>query len=231
MRLTYSLFNDVTGYRQGLKAIWNDFYVNVEKLERYKGSKAYSEDIKKETDDRNARISELKKTYREKFNNTILAMEERVKNAPAKTPTVDQINMLQVLKMKNSLSENDIKEAVKALHDNPMCMSVLREMVEDNGDRVYNATILSRELSEYHADAFDAKVIIDNIRASVKEFLSLEKPDSRREMVTDYLNGERKAIRPFAYDREFASEKDVISFFGNINDPVSFMAEMSDGNN
>ena len=75
----------------------------VKSLERFKGSKGYEEDLKKENERFEAELTALRDEYRPGLLTVIGGMMDAIGKRSVSAPTNDQVNLLNVLKMKKAV--------------------------------------------------------------------------------------------------------------------------------
>ncbi len=204
-------------YRSGLKALWETFNKKLAGLERYKGSIGYTDEVKKAEAERDTEIKALQADSFGRFNSIIKGMRESAKSRALIPPTQEQLSVLQVLKMREKISRDELEQAARTLKGNAAALSVLEEIA------------LKQDI---HGTGFEMESTsaiikhIDSLEDSAKRLCKLNKPDSKQEMIQrrDIHSPEWQTDALYSYrtDREFVSEADTISFMGNVNNLSEF---------
>lgn len=210
-------YKKVLDYRQELKAIWNEYESKMQNLEPYKGSTGYTEEARKAEHDRDAAIKAAQEEASRYFGEVIEGMRQTATNRPIAAPTAEQLNILSVLKMRDSVRKDELRQAYETLKENPLCLSVLDEIARKNE---FHGMAASRESSA------DMMAHIDTLEDAAKRLCKLDKPDSRREQIgraspysPDYTPG---ATYSLMVDRDFESEADCMAYMGNVRDLSAF---------
>lgn len=106
---------------------------SVKSLERFKGSQGYEEDLKKLKEKHEADLKGLRDDYRPSINTVLSGMMEAVGRRSVSAPTEDQINLLNVLKMKKKVTLEELSRTAEAVKDNPIAIAVVTEIARDHG--------------------------------------------------------------------------------------------------
>lgn len=214
---TKHYFDAVCGYRRGLREVWSKYNEAMAKLEKFKGSAGYDEDAKRLEDARKEAVRGLQAEYAHKFDVIIDGMRESAKNRPMTAPTAEELNLLTALKMREQITSDELSAAAITLQNSPVALSILDEIAK------------KQDIHGFHCGTESTASIlakIDSLREAAKRIVTLEKPDSRREMVAkanihnpDYTHD---ALYSFQYDRDFISANDCMAYCGGVNDMDSF---------
>ena len=105
----------------------------VKGLERFKGSKGYEEDLKKENDRFEAELKALRDEYRPGLQTVFGGMMDAIGRRSVSAPTNDQVNLLNVLKMKKKVTLEECQRTAEAVKDNPIAIAVVSEIAKDHG--------------------------------------------------------------------------------------------------
>ena len=214
---TNQYHQNATEYRTKLKSIWESFDKKVASMERYKGSKGYAEELEKAENERDTAIMELQKEYQTKFFQVINGMKESALNRAMIPPSPEQLSVLQVLKMREKLSKDELNQAARTLAGNPAALSVLEEIAQKQNIHFTGFEMESTAGIIRH---------IESLEDSAKRLCALQKPDSKKEMIArkdiHSPNWQSNALYSYQVDREFTSEADTISFMGNVENLTEF---------
>ena len=105
----------------------------VKTLERFQGSTGYEEDMKEENKRFEDELKALRDEYRPTFNTIFSGMFEAIGRRSVSAPTNDQVNLLNVLKMKKKVTLEDCQRTAEAVKDNPIAVSIVTEIAHDHG--------------------------------------------------------------------------------------------------
>lgn len=105
----------------------------VKSLERFKGSKGYEEDLKKENDRFEAELKALRDEYRPGIQTVFGGMMDAIGKRSVSAPTNDQVNLLNILKMKKKVTLEECQRTAEAVKDNPIAVSIVTEIAHDHG--------------------------------------------------------------------------------------------------
>jgi len=154
------------------KEIMDTYETRAAQLEDTKGSKYFTDEMKKATDTRDNALSALKDEYRESFRIVLDGMDKANSSRGTTPPTQEQLAILQVLQMRGVVDEpqraafqKDLDRAANTCADNAMCISVLNDISRKNGFlRGYHST--AKEMS-----VEDAARMIKDLHAALPDFM------------------------------------------------------------
>jgi len=154
------------------KEIMDTYETRAAQLEDARGSKYFTDEMKKATDARDAALSELKSEYKESFRIALDGMSKANSGRGTTPPTQEQLAILQVLQMRGVVDEpqraafqKDLDRAANTCADNAMCISVLNDIARKNGFlRGYHST--AKEMSVDDADR-----MIKDLQAALPDFM------------------------------------------------------------
>lgn len=140
----------------------------VKSLERFKGSKGYEEDLKKENDRFEAEMTALRDEYRPGLLTVIGGMMDAIGKRSVSAPTNDQVNLLNVLKMKKKVTLEECQRTAEAVKDNPIAVSVVTEIAHDHGI-MHSFDHLCPEMSSQKASD-----IVTGLKNGMEDFLQYD---------------------------------------------------------
>ena len=140
----------------------------VKGLERFKGSKGYDEDLKKENDRFEAELKALRDEYRPGLQTVFGGMMDAIGKRSVSAPTNDQVNLLNVLKMKKKVTLEECQRTAEAVKDNPIAVSVVTEIAHDHGI-MHSFDHLCPEMSSQRASE-----IVTGMKNSLEDFLQYD---------------------------------------------------------
>ena len=147
-------------------------------LEDAKGSKYFTDEMKKATDARDSALDALKSEYSESFRIALDGMSKANDSRGTTPPTQEQLAILQVLKLRSKPDPNnqtackafqhELDLAANSCADNAMCISVLNDIARENGFlRSYHST--AKEMSVENADR-----MIKNLHDALPDFMEYD---------------------------------------------------------
>lgn len=140
----------------------------VKSLERFKGSKGYEEDLKKENERFEAELTALRDEYRPGLLTVIGGMMDAIGKRSVSAPTNDQVNLLNVLKMKKRVTLEECQRTAEAVKDNPIAVSVVTEIAHDHGI-MQSFDYLCPEMSSQKASD-----IVTGLKNGMEDFLQYD---------------------------------------------------------
>ena len=163
------------------KEIMDTYETRAAQLEDARGSKYFTDEMKKATDTRDNALSELKSEYRESFRIALDGMSKANGSRGTTPPTQEQLAILQVLQMRGVVDEpqraafqKDLDRAANTCADNAMCISVLNDIARKNGFmRGYHST--AKEMSVEDADR-----MIKDLQAALPDFMEYDTKKAAR---------------------------------------------------
>lgn len=133
MKLTERYFINVKAYKDAAAQIEAEYNAEMERAKRFEGSAGGRELMDKARATRDAALKAERETTGKAIREITAAMRENVKARKISAPTPEQVNILTVLKMRDHLTADEIKQAGNSLAKNPLCLSVLDEIAHSHG--------------------------------------------------------------------------------------------------
>lgn len=163
-------------YQGKRAAIVDEYEARLKSLETAKGSKYYTDEVKKAEDKKDEALTALKDEYGEYFRISLDAMSKANAARKMTPPTEEELRTLQLLKMKDKPTEAELAAAANTLKGNTTCLSVLTEIAHNAGYmRGYNNYSETKELS-----VSDVEDTIKGLHASVRDFMDFDTPRAAR---------------------------------------------------
>lgn len=217
MSRTKDYFEVVSSFRETLRAIEKKHNAGLSSIEKYKGSAAYAEELKKLEAERKDAIKTAQEKASQAFSKVLSEMRETAASRPMIAPTPEVLSILQVLKMRSKISADELRQAARTVGDCPLALSVLDELAQDHGHMGLHFGKESTDSILKH---------IDSLSASAKRITRMEAVDRKREAAaaasaysTEYTPG---ALELFAVDRDYNSEQDALAWLGGVVDYDTF---------
>lgn len=217
MARTRDYFQTAMSFRESLKAINADHKKKLDRLEAYKGSRGYNDDVAKAEKERKEKIAALQSEYRTKFDSILRGMRETALSRPMAAPSQEQLNLLSALRMRKKVSSDELRQAARTLESSPLALSVLDDIAHDQG---HLGMTFGRETTETIVKH------IDSLRTSAGRICRMEKTDDRVDMARRASvfqpDHDDQAIELFRVDRDFSCAEDCLAYLGGVTDYKSF---------
>ncbi len=157
-------------YQEKRAAIVAAYEARMKGIERTKGSPYYTDESKKAYNIMNNALKELKSEYWKYFDIALEGMEKANKRRGMKPPTEEELRTLQLLKMKEKPTEEELEAAANTLKGNVSCLSVLTDISRASGYiRSYERYSEDKELSTK-----TAAEKINQLRACLRDFMDYD---------------------------------------------------------
>lgn len=166
MKNSESYFKTVTDFQKKMAEITNEYTTTMTRATQYRGSEAYRKIETDAASKRDADILALKKETWPRFQSVISDMRMAATNRPMTMPTSEQANLLSVLKMRSTLTADELRQAENVLAGCPVCLSVLDDLAKQHG---IIRTVMRREMS-----TADTIQYINNLLHAAQRLLSGE---------------------------------------------------------
>lgn len=223
MTNTEYFYQTAADYRKSLREIWRTYDATVARLKPYEGSEGHKADMDKAAATRQQQIKDLQRTTLDTFGRIVNRMREAATSRSMTPPTADELALLQALKMREKISRDELQQARRTLKDSPVSLAVLDEICDKMGYHGLQGGALSTSGILQH---------IDNLQDAARRICSLDKPDSRPEMVraaspynTEYVGP--SALYAFKVDRDVKDAAEAMELYGDVSDLASFEAAVN----
>lgn len=163
-------FHYAKDFQDKRKAISAAYDKRVSDLERMRGSEYYNDELKKAKETKRTALDTLKSEYREHLYNCLSYMSKENGRRGMNPPTQEELRILQLLQMKEQVSERELESAAIALRNNGTCLSVLQEIARRNsGNGIAKDYLRYSEASELSVDSVDA--MITGMEKNIRDFM------------------------------------------------------------
>lgn len=220
MTRTEHYFELVKNYRGELRNIWAEYDNTVQKLGRYKGSEGYTEEVTKAAKKRDSAIADLQTEYRTRFACVVAGMKESALNLSMIAPTQEQLAILSALKMRETLTRDELEQAGRSLKGCPVALAVVNELAkkhELHGVHNYGGLSTTAILEA-----------VDTLADNAKRLCVLRRCDSKREMAQRASvfspEWDPSAMRAFRVDVDPENLENAMGVFGGVENLEDFSA-------
>ena len=212
-------------YRKSLQDAWSAYEAGYKRIERYKGGKEYDKDLARLQDTRDAAIKAAQEKARGEFTSVVKYMRRAIECAPMQTPTSEQMNIVNALKMRDRVEADELRKAAELMRGVDVAVKVLDEIASKSGHHGI--------MGEYMGAAGRAEKAVNALASSAKLMLKLNRPDSikqrhkahhaarwggdwdeRHEGVA--LHGDSNNFALTIVDRDFKDERETACELGGV---------------
>lgn len=120
-------------YRKQVRQLRDTYDKRMKQLVRYKDSAKGQQDMQKAEKDFRDGLAALADSYRGKFDSIVRDMEKNVTPESLTPPTSEQLALLQMLNLRDTLDNDEIEAAVKTLGTNDAAIRTLGDIVTRKG--------------------------------------------------------------------------------------------------
>lgn len=158
------------------KGVTDTFKNALKRLEAYKGSTGYDTDVETAEKARNNGLTALKDEYTPKIEAVITSMRNNNAGRTMAAPSDAELNILQLLKMRDKLSETELITAANALKNNAAALEVLNEIADKTGQHMrFDNYYTGSDITVKHAES-----AINDIVAGIRDFLEYDTTKASR---------------------------------------------------
>lgn len=221
-------YHIVQKYREGLTRINTKFDEKIKAKAGYKGSAQYEKDIAAIEKGRMGEIAALRADCGSDFDRCLASMSKNAKNRPAVAPTEEQLRLIQLLKLKERVTREDLEHVANSMQECGLALSILEEIARE------------KEILGFHAGnkGVSDQFVTDAIRSfanNARTILSLDYcGDNGRQL--DRCEGAfgamptMRSIEKFRVDVEPQGPMDCAGRFGGVPETAykAFVEAVSD---
>ena len=163
-------FKAAKTFQDERKHINEEYEQALKDLENKRGSEYYKAETDRLKKERDNRLSALKQSSGTDMLSTIETMRKTAAQRATVAPTDEQLRVLQVLRMRETVSEKELTEAAQCLKNCPLGLSVIQEIAGKNGvirnfKRFYKGDKMPSEF---------ASSALDTLEYETKDFLAYD---------------------------------------------------------
>lgn len=130
MKNTEKYFHGVAGFIEDMQEISATYDRTVQRMEPFKGSSGYDQEVRKAQAERDAAVQKMRETYLKEFRNTVQRMREAIDHRPLIPPTPEQMALLSLLQMRESLDKDELTRAAQQMAGCPAALAVLDDLAK-----------------------------------------------------------------------------------------------------
>lgn len=217
MSNTNEYYDLINKYRSVVTAANEEYNTAITSAEEAKGSPLYDRLINEANEKRENAINAIRKELKPKMNDVLKRMKKNITELKPIPPTSEMIETLELLKMRDNLSDAEIRAAGELCSSCPSAFAVVAEMAQKrNLPLVPKRGTIGGENGDRAVEA---------LRKAAMTTLEMPKVNNRPEWIEmnssiygkeDTTNG--RSMDFFQYDRSFNTDRDMISSWSGIND-------------
>lgn len=128
-----SLYEIMKEYNRLRTELYNKYSKAVKSKEKYKGSKGYEEDYKKILNEYSERLAEAQEKVYKDLDSVIYKLNKGIREYKLEPPTPEQLRLLQTLKLKSNVSQDELDGVAQAVKENPLALSVVVDIAKEKG--------------------------------------------------------------------------------------------------
>lgn len=128
MKLSEQFHQAVQQFHDRQREITRAYENEMKGLQRFAGSAGYSEDVQSAQAERDKALTALRLEYEPRFGAILDSMATAAQAQPMTAPAAEQLATLEVLKMREKLSRDELQKAMNAMAGCPVALGVLREL-------------------------------------------------------------------------------------------------------
>lgn len=149
--------NDFQREWVSLRGAWDKYQQRRNALEGFEG-KRRDDELEAARVAYESEVAGIHAKYDGEMRRRLKLMEGELGKGAAKAPSAEQLRLIELLKMRETLSDAEVKDAAAQLSDNELCMQSLIEIVNKSGAPLGDA------ISEYKPSRVKRKEALDVLR-------------------------------------------------------------------
>lgn len=209
MKNTQRYHQFIRDFRKAVSMANEKFDPAYKDLERYRDSEYYQEDKAKIDKARKELLDEVRQGAKKELNAIVDDMRRTYESKPSKAPTAEQLAILQALKMRDSVSKDELREALNAVKGCPLAERVVGEVAAKH----QHILGMERELS-----GDTVRRSLDAMRLNGEKLIAkLERPGEDRKTAVNSGNWDL-----FRLDIDAKDSEDCMRVFGGVTDFQQF---------
>jgi len=168
MKNTELFYRQAKTFQDKRAAINAKYSKDKQALEPYRGSQGFEDESKQLDEKHTADLAALINESRPGMLAVLKSMYEAIDSRSMPAPTAEQTNLLNVLRMKKTVTAEDCKRTAEAVKDNPLAVSVVTEIAREH-EIMQSYDYLCPEMSTKHAGE-----ILASIKRELEDFLQYD---------------------------------------------------------
>ncbi len=145
MTNTEYLYNAIKRFKEARAAAREAYMQTMKPYERAKGSPFYTEQQEKALKIRNDAVEAAKAECIKTVDDALSLMRRTSNNRPMTAPTEEQLRILQMLKMRKTVTPAELQTAANAMNGNGLALAVIQEIAREQNCVTHNYTAMSTD--------------------------------------------------------------------------------------
>lgn len=154
--------------------ITSEYEARMEAIATAKGSEFYQTESEKAAKKRDQALKDLKKEYADSINITLEAMQKTNNKRGIAAPTEEELRITQALKLRDSVTVEELDRVANALSHSEICLAVVQEIAHANG--IFGHNYLAR----LDSGEMPVQTVNAHIKALAKATQDFLEHDTRR---------------------------------------------------
>ena len=223
---TTNLYRTVAAFMQARSEAIEEYQLMTRRYASAKGSQMYTDEIDKARKKRDKTISDAQFIAKQEIRETLKAMAEKADKIKMQPPTPEQINILQLLKMKDRLTEAECTGAANAMNGNAACLALVDELARKSGV-LHTSYVNSLAVKTYSPET--ARMTIKALGESCFNIVNNTTGASKAALLAKqwHQNVHGSTFDPYELPRE-EPFKDESDFYEQMNIPLSAFSSAVD---
>lgn len=216
---TTNLYRAVADFMTARSEAIEEYLLMIRRFASAKGSQMYIDEMDKAEKKRDKIISDAQAIARREIRETLQAMADKADRIQMQAPTEEQLRILQMLKMKEKLTEAECVGAANAMNGNAAALALVDELAAKSGV-LHTSFVRSLAVKTY--DPATARQAIRELGATCYEIVSNETGAKKAALLAKQWHQKvhGSTFDPYELPQEeaFADEDD---FYSQMNIPLS----------
>ncbi|MEE3451133.1 MAG: hypothetical protein VZR27_10675 [Acutalibacteraceae bacterium] len=167
-------FTKAYGFQNRRAEITSEYEARMEAIATAKGSEFYQTESEKAVKKRDQALKDLKKEYADSINITLEAMQKTNNKRGIAAPTEEELRITQALKLRDSVTVEELDRVANALSHSEICLAVVQEIAHANG--IFGHNYLAR----LDSGEMPVQTVNAHIKALAKATQDFLEHDTRR---------------------------------------------------
>lgn len=220
MKNSDCFYKYASDFQTARKSVMDKYEKRIVDLQPMKGSQYYIDEMSKAEKDMKMALEDLMFKYGTEMRKYIRYMRDANHKRPMEAPTAEMVNMLTVLRMKDSVTSEEIQMAANAMKSNALALSVLQEIA--NKHDLHGNFFRNSE----HLPVSYVSEILDSAESVVDDFLKYDTTAASRRAHehNTRLYGESPDMLPLTKRKLFSGKEECFNQLFGISSSGFFKA-------
>lgn len=223
---TTNLYRAVADFMTARSEAIEEYLLMTRRYASAKGSQMYIDKMDEAAKKRDKAISNAQSIAKREIRETLLAMVDKADKIKMQPPTAEQVRLLQLLKMKDRLTEAECIGAANAMDGNTACLALVDELATKSG---VLHTSFARSLTVKTYDPATARLAIKELADACYDIVNNTTGASKVALLTKQRHQRQYGgtFDPYELPQE-EPFKDESDFYEQMNIPLSAFSSAVD---